>query len=229
MWFQPSQRQIVSEAELPTPAFPGFMGPSPFSLEPNGVRGTLNLGGWWYLDNNHFVVQKKWDLHRRLRKIISWRNLLERLYLNSINKGDHTDLWVPLWMLPDFSSPTLLQHGVEGRGWGPHCELCFPVGRANSSASTSMSRVTSWELTLRRVSFAKPGPPGIPLPGTTHLLPRAPRDLKGTRAISVSSTWVPSRTTLPWLFSLKNKPCSMVVPWFGDLKQPVFDSGWTSP
>ena len=31
------------------------------------------------------------------------------------------------------------------------------------------------------------------------------------------------------LLLLKSKPCSVVVPWFGGLRQPVFDSGWTSP
>ena len=30
------------------------------------------------------------------------------------------------------------------------------------------------------------------------------------------------------LLSLKSKPCSVVVSRFGDLKQPLFDSGWTS-
>ena len=63
----------VNEAGLPTQAFPGSKGhPPPFSPEPNGGRRTLNTGGWWHVDKNYLVVQKKWGppLHRRVRKIL---------------------------------------------------------------------------------------------------------------------------------------------------------------
>lgn len=74
-------------------------------------------------------------------------------------------------MLPDLSLSICLQCRGEGLRLGSPPELCFLVGRANSFASTLTSLVTSWEPTLRHVSFADPGSHG-PCPAT-HLLPRA--------------------------------------------------------
>lgn len=96
VWFQPSwswffqlkNRQWVRQGVLPSHAHSPRLQSKRFLPEPNRGRGTLKVGDWCYVDKNGFIVQKKLlPLCRRVRKILQWENMKEKLPLRSRSRG----------------------------------------------------------------------------------------------------------------------------------------------